>query len=498
MTIIGIDLGTTNSLMAQLDNVGQPKIIHNSEGLNLTPSAICFDPEKIQVGSEAKARIAYDEPNVYRAFKREMGSSDIYKNNPKSFTPTDLSALILQKLKNDAQQSLGAVESVVITVPANFRNEAREATLAAAKAVGFSDCRLINEPTAAALYYSSMPGNSLSGIYAVYDLGGGTFDVTIIKAHGQDIEVLSSEGIQQLGGEDFDRKIVEIVSKKFKDKTGKDFNLFDYGFTQLDAEDVKKSLSVVSEKKVRLLGKDIEPTIITITRSEFEEAISALIVQSEMVCESAIIEAGLKVSDVKEVILAGGSSRIPLVKKVLNDFFGKEPKVLGNPDEAIALGAAIYAGFKADKNKLNPLQAQAVGQINFQEVTPHYFGTIIVSGDKLVNTIIINKNEKSPCSVTDSFYTVHDDQQSVNCQITQSPQIELDPRFVRVIWDGDLELPPGRPKGQEIKITYSYTENGTMNAQFVDVASNNKKEVNLNAKNLSASARININDFIVE
>lgn len=505
MAIIGIDLGTTNSLAAQLDNVGRPQIVHNSEGANLTPSVVWFDAEnKPKVGQDAKDNKKF-EKHVFDLFKRDMGTSATYQFGDKKLTPIDLSALVLAKIKKDFEKSVGPADTVVITVPANFRNEAREATLAAAEAAGFNTDMLLNEPTAAALYYAHQAGKKLNGVYVVYDLGGGTLDVSVIKANGEDVEVLASEGLQKLGGTDFDQKIIEIVGKKFNAQHGIEFNVDDFGFGESDAEDVKKSLSTVEEKKIRLVGQGIAPTVLTITRKEFEEAISGYIAQTEMLCESAMLEANVSLSDIEEVFLAGGSSRIPLVKKTLAKLFGKEPITSGNPDEAIALGAAIYAGYKTDKKSLNPLQAQAVSSMKFQEVAPAYFGTISRDSAKAakgilasLNNIIIEKNEKIPCSRTESFYTVSENQTSVGCTITQSPNNESDPRFVRVIWKGDLELPPNRPAEQEIQVTYSYHENGTMHAEFLDVGSKKKTEVDIASQSISGSSSININDFIVE
>lgn len=505
MAIIGIDLGTTNSLSAQLDSVGRPQIVHNSEGTNLTPSVVWFDGEnKPKVGQEAKDNKRF-EKNVFDLFKREMGTATTYSFGDRNLTPVDLSAFVLAKIKKDFENSVGPADTVVITVPANFRNEAREATLSAARAAGFNTDMLLNEPTAAALYYAHQSGKKLKGIYVIYDLGGGTLDVSVIKADGDDIEVLASEGLQKLGGADFDQKIIELVSKKFITQHGIVFNTEDFGFNENDAEDVKKSLSTLEEKKIRLVGQGIPPTVLSISRKEFEESISGYIAQTEMLCESAMLEAKVGISDVEEVFLAGGSSRIPLVKKTLGNLFGKEPITTGNPDEAIALGAAIYAGYKTDNKTLNPLQAQAVAAMKFQEVAPAYFGTISRDTAKaakgiqaVLNSNIIPKNEKIPCSRTESFYTTHDNQTVVSCNITQSPNNESDPRFVRVIWKGDLGLPPNRPEGQEIQITYTYNENGTMHAEFLDVGSKKKTEVDIASQSLGISSSININDFIVE
>lgn len=501
MAIIGIDLGTTNSLVAQFDSVGRVQIIHNSEGSNLTPSVIYLEDgdDHPLVGAQAKSEISTRPQNVALEFKRLMGTSEEISLAGRKFSATDLSALLLRKLRVDYEASVGVPESVVVTVPANFTNEAREATLAAISAAGIKTQHLLNEPTAAALYYAHSQGKKLKGNYLVYDLGGGTFDVTAIKVDGDDIQVLGSEGVARLGGKDFDQKITELLAKKFEQKFSRTFNPSDLSWGSDKAEEVKKSLSQLDEKKIRLVGSDIPPTTFVITREEFEQAISGLVAQTELQVESLLAETNLAIDDVQDVFLAGGSSRIPMVKASLERLFGRPPLVLGNPDEAIALGAAIYAGFKAGKESLNPLQKSAVGGISFQEVAPHFFGTIIRRADgKMGNDILIPKNTNIPCEVTQSYYTVDAGQTSIRCTITQSPQNESDPRFVRIIWEGELELPEGRPEGQKIDITFAYKENGTMDATFLDVASNRKTQINIAAQNSSAKTRLNLDQFVVE
>lgn len=501
MAIIGIDLGTTNCLVAEYDGVGKPKIVHNSDGANITPSAVYLEvgSKNPIVGAQARGEIAVQPENVAIEFKRLMGTNEELNIGGINFNPTQLSALLLKKIRKDYEAAVGSPVSVVVTVPANFTNEAREATLAAIADAGIQTEHLLNEPTAAALYYANAKGVALDGTYLVFDLGGGTFDVTAISVKGEDIEVLGSEGVARLGGKDFDLKVTEVLAKKFEEKFSKKFVASDVDWNQEKAEDVKKALSQVEEKKVRLVGSDIPPTTFSITRSEFEEAISGLIAQAELQVESLLSETGLGVSDIKEVFLAGGSSRIPLVKRVLTSFFGKEPLVLGNPDEAIALGAAIYAAYKADRGRLNPLQQEKIGGLKFQEVAPHYFGTIYHDSElgKIQNDVLIEKNVPIPSSCTRSYQTIADGQTTIQCRITQSPQPESDPRFVRIIWEGDLKLPPDRPAGQQIKITFSYKENGTMDASFLDVASDRKTEINISSFSSDSKTKLNLDDFLV-
>jgi molecular chaperone DnaK len=501
MAIIGIDLGTTNSLVAQLDTTGTPQIIHNKEGMNITPSFIWFEDstkKNVKIGIEAKNNFQQEE-NIYNSFKTFMGSKTRYPFFNSNISPTDLSALILQKLKQDFEDIVGEAECVVITVPANFRNEAREATLAAAKVAGLKTDLLLNEPTAAALYYAYKEGKDLDGTYVIFDLGGGTLDVSVIKGKGMDIELLATQGVNRLGGDDFDAKIIELISNKFEEKFNKKFKPDLYNFTKNDAEEIKKALTTLDEKKVTLVGSDIPKTSFIITREEYEESISSFVVQAEMLCDSVLAEAKLKKEDITEVILAGGSSRTPIFQRSLKRVFGKKPIVFGNPDETIALGAAIYAGYKANKEILKPAQKKTVSAMKFQEIAPAYFGYISLDNDnKDFNSIIIKKNAKIPCSQTVPFYTIHDNQIIVNLTITQSPNAETDPKFVRAIWNGKLDLPPNRPKGMEVKVTYSYQENGVMRAEFIDTESNKKIEVDITAQSEGAKTTIDINDFIVE
>ena len=501
MSIIGIDLGTTNSLMSVFDESGSAKIIHNKEGKNITPSVVWVQDKSkksIKVGEEARNVIG-EEENVYFEFKREMGKKIRYPFFDNDISPTDLSAFVLQKIKHDFESIHGKINTAVITVPANFANEQREATLAAAKIAGFKTQLLVNEPTAAALHYVYSDNADGDGTYMVFDLGGGTFDVSIVHVNGDDIQVLASEGLQKCGGADFDKAIMEIISKKFKKEFKEDLDLSKSNFTISDAEDVKISLSSLSEKKVTIVAEGHPKHVFTITRKEFEAEISSLLTQMKMTCENILMEADRDISKIQEIFLAGGSSRIPIVQDMLEEFLGKKPKLKGNPDEAISLGAAIYAGLKTDKKKLKTKQKHSVSEVKLQEISPAFFGIISIDEqNKAVNAILIKKNEKIPCSITDSFYTRSDNQTKIKLTITQSPVEESDPTFVRTIWNGELSVPDGRPAGQEMKVTYAYKENGLMSATFLDVASNAKQEVDITAQSEGAKSDIDINEFIVE
>lgn len=492
---VGIDLGTTFSAVARLDEMGRSSIVHFSDGSNTLPSIIGFKgPNDIETGVSK----ALDDPGevVAHRFKREMGTSWTFNAHGKDFTPTDLSAFVLKKIKQEVDDACGGILEAVVTVPANFANEARDATMKAAEIAGINVKYIINEPTAAALYFASEQKGNAGGIYAIYDLGGGTFDISIIKLSGNDVEVLATEGIHQLGGRDFDDVLTKLVNKIYKEMTGDDLEPED--FTPNDAEDLKKSLTDRESIKVRINRNNIE-----VSRSEFEEGISAQIAQTEMLCESVLDEADLNASDIEEIILVGGSSRMPIIAKSVHKVFGKEAKKFGNPDEIVALGAAIYAAYKSDKSGMNQVQLQAVNNIKVAEVTSKYFGTSALSTNantgqiEMVNSIIINKGQKIPCSVTEKYYTVKDNQIKLNLDITECNAPETDLNFVNIIWNGELELPPNRPEGQEIQITFSYDENQVVHAKFLDVESGYSHEVDVQMKS-DEKPSIDIQQFMVE
>ncbi len=500
-SIVGIDLGTTYSAVARLDETGRPSIVHNSDGSNITPSVVSFTgPGSSDVGEEAR-KLLFLDSNTFGRFKREMGRETRYSSQWGEHSPSDLSALVLKKLRSETEKSAGSIREAVITIPANFANEAREATMAAAKAAGLNVKYIINEPTAAALYFAHSKGEELGGIYAIYDLGGGTFDITIVSISGEDVEVLGTEGVSRLGGDDIDLKLQELVARKYKEETGAELDEGDY--TRNDAEEDKKSLSRRDKVVTRVAGTAGRLNI-TIRREEFEEAISALVAQTEMLCETALDEAKVSAPDVREVILAGGSTRIPAIQKSVARTFGKEPSTFGNPDEVVALGAALYAAFKTDRENLNSVQQTSVAKIKVSEITSKYFGTLSIGYNtardqqQLQNSILIKKGAQIPCSVTEPFYTVGDGQTSVRCAVTEANSPETDPRFVKVVWEGDLELPPGRPSGQEIQITYSYDANQTMRCSFKDKETGKVTEVDLSMGKDDAGEGLDIDRFIVE
>ncbi|WP_416688359.1 Hsp70 family protein [Candidatus Pseudothioglobus sp. Uisw_041] len=489
---IGIDLGTTYSAISTIDEHGIPKIINNSEGQNITPSCIWIkDDKQYLVGEEARKELGINK-NVIARFKRDMGTKEKYTVRGQDFTPTDCSALVLKKLFQDAQKEVGDIGETVVTIPANFNNEARAETLKAAKEAGLNVKNIVDEPTAAALYYAFKGGVELKGHFAVFDLGGGTFDISLIKVDQQNINVLASEGVQKLGGDDFDTILQKIVRKKFKEEHEEVVDGQDY--TKTDAEEDKKSLSKRDSLKVRFNKKRV-----SVTRAEFEEKISSLVMQTEMVCESILADQNLTATDLEAVFMVGGSTRIPLVQQAVERVFKQKPTQSVNVDEAVVLGASLYAAFKGDQSKLTKVQKASVNRIKVTDVCPSYFGTFYLGEDhQQLVSIIIEKNTPRPCSVTQSFYTTHEGQEGIDCSITSANTPETDPSFVRLLKDETLKLPAGRPANMEIQVTYSFDENGVMLASFLDVESGKKTDIKIGEIDASPAEKNKIDAFTVD
>ena len=483
--IIGIDLGTTTTLVARFNEAGKPEITNNVDGNPITPSVIQVeDSGSVVIGSEAKKFLGTGTPGVFAEFKREMGTDKSWPAGGRNVTPVELSALLLKKVVADYAEQFGQPQSVVITWPANYRNEQREATKDAAKRAGLNVEYFIEEPTAAALYYAT--DTSLDGKYLVYDFGGGTFDVTLIEAHGNRIEVIYQDGVQQLGGKDLDNALLKIIGEKFREKTGHQFDAVECSFDKLALESNKHTLSVRPSVSIPLRSVKCGMVRIDVSRLEFESGINHLISQAEMACEN-VLRCGkddpsehVKKSDIKEIFMAGGTSRVPAMQASVERLFGKKPKVK-NPDQAIAMGAAIYAAHKASNGTLNVLQARAVADVDVGLIAPHFFGTSVLSedGSGLFNDTVITKGTKLPCREERTYYTVSDNQMNVECDVTQSAIEERSPEFVSTIWEGSLKVPGGRPAGQPIKVIYAYDLNGTMQCSFEDVKTGVVNKVDL-------------------
>ena len=488
---VGIDLGTSYSCIAYIDNTGRPQVIPNKDGENITPSVVAiqeFDgKEVVEVGTWAYETWGFDKTKAHARFKRQMHETDLeIQLGKNTYTPSDLSSFVLKKLVQDAKDQLGEIEEVVISIPANFSNEAREATLRAGDLAGLKVNFIVNEPTAAALYYSFLNQEALDGIYAVYDLGGGTFDFSVIEVKNNEVTVLNSDGIQKCGGDDFDRLLYDIIVDKYYEKTQDEIDDLDFNLTH--AEKAKRSLSS-KEKTLVKVGKEI----VEITREEFNEAISSLVLQTKVSVEKTINDSGVDFSDVLEVYMVGGSTRVPLVQETIASIFNKQPVQTVNPDEVVALGAALYAGIRGDQTKLNEAGKMSISKIRVQDISNKCFGTVVLNLDyEQVNSTLIYKGDHIPTSYTSTYFILNNLQETVRIQITESIVPEENIDFVRIIWEGDLEL--SNPKevlaGDPIEVTYSYDRNQVMQCEFTEKRSGVSKKVKLDMNKFSKSNSI--------
>jgi molecular chaperone DnaK len=412
--LIGIDLGTTYSCAAILNEAGTIEIAPNSDdGNNTTPSVFYLkkDSNNAQVGNAAKSSLQgiialkkevreqqmfdgwYTHPKektaVVEQAKRFIGTDKTYEFNENTYNPTIISAAILKKIKQDVEIYYGQeVDEAVITIPAKWNNQARQETIKAANSVGLNVEHIINEPTAAALAFSVK--SQIDGIYAVYDFGGGTFDCSIVETVGDQVTILANEGAKRLGGKDLDLKLLNLVEKKYKDATNKELSPRQYSIIQ--AEESKIALSSLTETDIFIDGADY-----SITRKEFEAEISTLVYQSMLCFDNAIQDAKISLDNIMDVILVGGSSRIPLVKRELKKKIGKAPKSYGNPDETVAKGAAIYIALK-NKKALNINQKSVVAGFEVKEMTNVFLGLPVNDDGKSINLNILKKGARIPAS----------------------------------------------------------------------------------------------------
>ncbi len=479
--IAGIDLGTTFSTLAILNAIGKPEIVPNAEGERLTPSAIFFDEDDsniVKVGIEALNSRHLNPERAVRWIKRHMGDKNYRKNvDGKDWTPVELSGLILKKLTQECSTEYGQISDAIISVPAHFDEVRRKATMDAGAMAGLNVIGIVNEPVAAALYYATT--QQVSGKVLVYDLGGGTFDVTIMNTKGHQIEIVCSQGEHALGGIDFDGKILEILEQSYKDKSGTELINSDEDRAKYEdeAEDIKKTLSRRAVARKIIYGP-AGSVRVEITRETFEQAISALVGRTDMLLEAALEEAGIKPSGIDKVILVGGSTRIPLVQERLQEIFGFAPETTTNVDECVALGAALHAGLTMQREKPDELPtgiSNGLGDIKLTDVCNHSYGTICAPLDKEIgrnvikNHIILKKNTPLPCEVSEMFYTISEGQTELKVIVTQGEDTSVE--YVNEIATHALELPPGRPAKCPIKVTYSYDINQRMHCKFEDVES---------------------------